>query len=162
MVGSPFPPDENREAKAYPAFREHPERKRLWTAGLVAAISAAVSNAVVFFIARHLVGIQFIVPPRPGSEDFTEIGILEVVFASVIPAFAAAALVALLIKFFKKPFLIFKIIAVVVFLFSLIGPLSLEVDRFTKAALSVMHVVAALTIVSVLLKYKNKAITHPS
>lgn len=161
MVGSVLPDDKSRSARAFPAFKEHPERKRLWVAGFVAAATAAISNVIVFFIAKEFAGINFNLAPQTGGEDFMSIGIIQVVLASVLPAFVATGILAFLIKRFReRAQFIFWFISIVAFFVSLIAPLSLEADSFTKAALSVMHVVAAITITSVLLKYQSKTITH--
>ena len=123
---------------------------RLWWAGLVAAVGAAVANILLFTIEKTLLGVPFVMPLQgPGSvPEPLPVGMVAI--ASAAPAIAATVLLAVLGRLVRRPVLVFQIIAVVFLLASLGGPLSLPVDGATRLALIPMHVVAAAVIVGVL------------
>lgn len=123
---------------------------RLWWVGLFAATDAAIGNVIVFALGKSLLGISFLMPPKPGVTELVPLSMTNVVIASVVPAVAATVFLAILGKFAPRPIRVFRIISVVFLLVSFGGPLSLPVDLSTKVALSVMHVVAGAVIVGML------------
>ena len=124
---------------------------RLWLLALAAAGVAAVVNLLIWMLAGVLnipLNIQMGGPAAP----VVPLSAVLVIVMSVVPALAGAALVWLLGRITARPFRWFAIIAAVVLLLSLAGPLMLAVTLANKLLLCLMHVVAAGVIVGVLRK----------
>ena len=116
---------------------------RLLRRGLLAAVLAAIANALVFAIASSLIG-AVVVPP---GEALT---LGPVVAASAGGAVGAAAVLGVIGRFSVRPVRVFRGLALVALLLSLL-PIPLEgVTGPSAGALALMHVVAAAVAVSVL------------
>ena len=116
---------------------------RLLRKGLLAAVLAAVANALVLVGASSLFG-DVVVPP----DEVLTLG--PVVIASAIGAVGAAVVFGVIGRFSRRPIRIFRVVALVVLLLSLV-PIPLQgVAGPSAGALGLMHVVAA-TIVTVVL-----------
>ena len=74
----------------------------------------------------------------------------QLLAASIVPALAAAVLLAILGRFVKRPFPLFQIMAIIVLLLSFGGPLNLPIGGAEKALLAVMHLVTAFAIIIIL------------
>lgn len=116
---------------------------RLWHAGLLAAVVAAVVNAGGYALARSL-GVSFVVAP-PGR-DPAEISAAGVVALSAAPLLSATAVYGLLRRLTRQVLRAFTWLAVMVFVLMLIPPLLAAQDAATAAALILMHVVATAAI----------------
>ena len=116
---------------------------KLWWVGLVAGVGAVLANLIFFGITKGVFGIPYRIPIR---------GPVGIIILSFVPAIGATILLAILGKFLSRPFRVFWIISVVVFLISFTLPLTLpaEVATSTKIGLSLMHFIAAPVIVGVL------------
>ena len=123
--------------------------RKLGRAALLAGLIAAVGNLVVYFIAQGALGLSLMVT-APGSTELTAVLPVQIVLASIVPAFGAAVLLALLMRFVKRPVRIFQIIGVIFLLASFGGPLNLPVPTSTIVTLELMHVVAGATIIWIL------------
>ena len=116
---------------------------RLLRRGLLAAVLTAVANALVFVIASSLIG-AIVVPP---GEALT---LGPVVAASAVGAVGATVVLGVICRFSGRPVRVFRGIALVVLLLSLL-PIPLEGVTWPSAgALALMHVVAAAVVVAVL------------
>jgi hypothetical protein len=124
-----------------------PISKLLWV-GPLAGAAAAVANTVVYFIGRAALG-ELYHQLGPGG-PVEVLPFPAVAIASFVPALFATVLYAVLGKFTSRPTLIFVIVAVVFGLVSLGSPLTLGIDLQYRLALSLMHIVAGVTIVGVL------------
>ena len=119
-------------------------RPNIWILALSAGAIAAVVNLVVYFIALAAsVPLQI---AAPGSTQLERLQLVPVALASLIPAFAAAAVLLLLRRFTPRADTVFQVIAVLFTLASFGGPLGLPTDGATKFVLNLMHVVAAAII----------------
>jgi hypothetical protein len=122
-------------------------RRLLW-AGPLAAILAAVANAVVYFVAYRLGAM----PRDVAVQGSGSITLEPVVFASVIGAVGATivfAIVALLAR--RRPIRTFSVVAAVVLVLSFYTPFTIPGAPVAMVAtLLLMHVVAAVVIVGVL------------
>jgi hypothetical protein len=124
---------------------------RLAIAGLLAAVAAAIANLLVFFVARELLDISFVIPYEGSDSTPEPLPAAMVIIASAIPALIAAMLLGLLARWARRSLRIFQAVAVVALLLSLGGPLTLDdVATSTRVALIVMHLVAAALIVGIL------------
>jgi hypothetical protein len=116
---------------------------RLLRRGLVAAVLAAVANALVLVIASSLFG-AVVVPP---GETLT---LGPVIAASAIGAVGAAVVLGIIGRFSRRPIPVFRVIALVVLLLSLV-PIPLQgVAGPSAGVLALMHVLAAAIVVGVL------------
>ena len=122
-------------------------RRRFVLVGLGTVIAAVLANLIVYFIGSLVVGYdpQFVVLADASG----------MILFTVVPAIIAVLLYAALMRFTRDPARIFTNIAVVVLILSLIPDLIYipSVPGATTgqtAILMVMHVVAAVVIVSVL------------
>ena len=125
--------------------------RSLPVAALASGGLAAALNLVVYFLARAFgVPLQVV---APGTTELQALPFFPVIFASLIPAFVAAGLLALLVRFTARPVLIFQVISAVFLVLSFASPLAMPTDGGTKFALNLMHAVAAAAIVFGLLRF---------
>jgi hypothetical protein len=122
---------------------------KLLPAAAVSGGIAALINAVLFFVLVPLLNAGPIMvqmgPPSPDT-PFVELTVFQVIFASLIPAFAAAGVLWVLGRVSQRPFSIFRIVALVGLIASF-APFT--VTPFTGAqvvVLGLMHVAAAAAI----------------
>ena len=117
--------------------------KRVFKNAVIAAVLTAIANAIVYKIALAMdVPLQITIGTTP-TETIT---LMPVILNSVVPALVAAVIYIALAKWTKNPQKIFKVIAVVVFILSLAGPILGDATTSTKITLTIMHVIAALFI----------------
>ena len=121
--------------------------KRLLWAGPLAAVSAAVANAVVYFVASALGTMpqDFVVQ---GSGPIT---LAPVVVSSLIGAAGAAVIFTIVALLTRRPIRTFRVVAAVVLALSFATPLTIPGAPLSMIlALEFMHVVAAVVIVGIL------------
>jgi Family of unknown function (DUF6069) len=109
-----------------------------------AGIVAAIINAILFLV----VGIPADQVVDRGNGATETIGLMNVIMASIIPTVIAGVVFAVIAKFVPKPFLVFNIIALLVFLFTFFGPLNSipKASNSTLILLEVMHVVVGCAV----------------
>jgi hypothetical protein len=126
---------------------EHVAFKRLLWATPLAAVAAAVGNAIVYFAASAL-------GARP--QDFVVQGsgpitLAPVVLSSLIGAAGAAVIFAVVVLLSRRPIWTFRIVAVVALVLSFVTPLTISGAPLSLIlTLELMHVVAAVIITGVL------------
>jgi hypothetical protein len=126
---------------------EHVAFKRLLWATPLAAVAAAVGNAVVYFVASALGAMpqDFVVQ---GSGPIT---LAPVVLSSLIGAAGAAVIFAVVVLLSRRPIWTFRIVAVVALVLSFVTPLTIPGAPLSLIlTLELMHVVAAVIITGVL------------
>ena len=126
---------------------EHVAFKRLLWATPLAAVAAAVGNAVVYFVASALGAMpqDFVVQ---GSGPIT---LAPVVLSSLIGAAGAAVIFAVVVLLSRRPIWTFRIVAVVALVLSFVTPLTIPGAPLSLIlTLELMHVVAAVIITDVL------------
>lgn len=115
--------------------------QRLLIGTLVAAVAAAVVNAVIYGLARALDTIprDVLIAGPTGDEP---LGLVPVIFASVIGVLGAGVMWALCIKFSRRPMRLFQIIATVVLVLSFLSPFTISgAPAKMVLTLILMHVV---------------------
>jgi hypothetical protein len=116
----------------------HSTKANIITAALTAGGITAASNAAAYLIARAInVPLEV---TAPGSTTLQLLPFIAVILASVIPAFAGAAGLAVLRHFTPRADLIFQILTAIIVVVSLGGPLRQPTDDATKFVLNLMHV----------------------
>jgi uncharacterized membrane protein YeaQ/YmgE (transglycosylase-associated protein family) len=114
---------------------------------LYAVFTVLVLNLVVYFVSDAAGWIPENLPER--AEDF---GLMPVILYSVIPLLLGGGLLALLCRLTNHPVIMFALIAAVVFIASLVAPLSLAgASTSFKLVLVAMHVITAVVGTAVLL-----------
>ncbi len=123
------------------AIREGISYGRLPVVALLAALAAALANALVYFAASGLGTIsQSVLLPSPMGMSSLTVGL--VVITSAIGAIGASIVFALIGLFARRPVRLFRIIAAVVLVLSLVPPATVPgVPVAMRLSLVVMHVV---------------------
>lgn len=122
------------------AYSEGGPAGRLLRRGLLAAVLATVTNALLLMIASSLFG-AVVVPPGEA------LSLGPVVVASAIGAIGAAVVFGVIGRFSRRPIRVFRATALVVLLLSL-APIPLQgVVGPSAGALALMHVLAAAIVV---------------
>jgi len=131
---------------ASPSFAASPglAGRPWWQLALLAAVSAAVANLVVFFVAEAA-GLRLRAPNQQ-TGGLMDLPPAFVAFLSALPAVVAALLAAGLARW-AAPRRWFVAAAGVVLLLSFLPVLTAPVPTGTKLVLGLMHVVAAAAIV---------------
>ncbi len=126
-----------------------------WVA-LLAALAAAVANALVYFAASGLGFIpQSILVPTPSGEH--PLTVAPVAVSSLVGAIAAAIVFAIIGLFARRPVRLFRIVATVVLVLSFATPLTIPgAPAAMILSLEVMHVVAWAVIVGLLTTLTHK------
>ena len=127
---------------------------KLWWVGLVAGVGATIANFGFYWITKGVFGIPYIIPLGGPNGPLGPLPLPAIIIFNVVPAIGATILLVILGKFLTRPFRMFWIISVVLFLLSFILPLSLPlgVTTSTKIGLSLMHIITMPVIVGVLTK----------
>ena len=126
---------------------------KLLPAAAVGAGIAAVGNLMVFWVLPSLLGaspIQVQMGPPGPDAALADLNAVMVIVASVLPAFIAAGVLALLGRFTARPFTVFRVIGVVVLLMSFAPFTLMPMPTGTIITLAVMHIIAAVAIVGAL------------
>jgi hypothetical protein len=121
-------------------------KRLLWIVPL-AAVSAAVANAVVYFVASALGAMpqDFVV------QDSGPLTLAPVVLSSLIGAAGAAVIFTLVALLARRPIRTFRIVAAVVLMLSFATPLTIPGAPLSVIlTLELMHVVAAVIITGML------------
>lgn len=125
----------------------------VWRYGVLAAVIAAVINAIIWLIARAL-GVSFRVQP-PGQTEST-VNLLAVILITIVPILLGVGVYVLLHRVTRRPFLVFLIIALVVFVLSLLPPLSAADETGTQVTLILMHIVATLAVLAGVYRFEQQ------
>lgn len=123
----------------------------LLRAGPVGAALSAIGNVALYFGAQAL-DLPLRVPDGGAGGSLAPLALPAVIVASVMPAFAAAIVLALLPRFTRDPFRVFRVLAVALLVLSCVPVLLLDAAFSTKLILVAMHGVSAWTITWALLR----------
>ena len=146
------------EATEEPSRESVVSLARIATYGLLAVVLTSLVNGLVRILALTV----FDVP------NVFALWWEPVLVASTVAAFGATIVYAILTRFSSRPNRTFTIVAVIVFVLSLAGPLNALLSPPPElanapwsvfATLIVMHVAAAVTIISVLTRTTNQEVT---
>ena len=142
---------------AKPASRGGISYGRLPGVALLAALAAALANALVYFAASGLGTIsQGVLLPSPIGFSPLTAGL--VVTTSVIGAIGASIVFAIIGLLSRRPVRLFRIVAAVVLVLSLVPPATVPgVPVTMRLSLAVMHVVAWVVSVGLLTTLARQA-----
>ncbi len=140
-----------------PAGKERIAYGKLPWVALLAALTAAVANALVYFAASGLGFIpQSVLVPTPSGEH--PLTVAPVVVSSAVGAVGAAVVFAIIGLFVRRPVRLFRIVATVVLVLSFASPLTIpDAPVVMILSLEVMHVVAWAVIVGLLTTMARQA-----
>jgi hypothetical protein len=128
---------------------------RLLLGGILALVIAVSANVLIFGIARAM-GLTLTIPYQGPDVPAAPLPVLAVIIVSALAAIGGTVLLWGLTRVTARATGIFQAIATVFFLLSLGGPLTMPTDTPTRAALIAMHVVAAVSIVTVLSRFSAR------
>jgi hypothetical protein len=118
---------------------------RLWRAGLVAGLAAAVANLVVAAVA-DAADVSFQIP-RDGGESIPLLGFAQ---ATLMFTLIGIGIAAVLRRRSSRPAVTFTRVTVALTALSMIPPAIVDADLSTKVVLALTHVVAAAIVIPVL------------
>ncbi|MCM8746424.1 DUF6069 family protein [Thermomicrobium sp. CFH 73360] len=116
-----------------------------WRYGVLATAVAAILNAALWGLARA-VGVSLVVQP-PGQPE-TTIGLPQVLLLTVVPLLFGTAFYTVLRRWTRRPFLIFLILALLIFAVLLVPPFAATERAGTRFVLILMHVVATAALLA--------------
>lgn len=119
---------------------------RLVRAAARAAALATAADLLVYFVVPAAFDLTLAVPLMGPGSPIVPLPAAMVVFATVLPALAGAALLGVLYRLTARPLAIFRIIAAVVLLISLVPLPWLPVPLAVRLTLASMHVIAAAAV----------------
>ncbi|MCX2728194.1 DUF6069 family protein [Thermomicrobium sp. 4228-Ro] len=125
----------------------------IWRSGVLAAVIAAIINAFLWLIARA-VGVSLRVQP-PGQTE-SEVGLPQVVVLTVVPILVGTAFYSFLRRRTQRPFLLFLILAALVFVVLLVPPFAATERPGTRFLLILMHVVATLAVLAGVYRFEQQ------
>lgn len=126
--------------------------QRLVNATLLAVLSAAVANALIYGIASAIGAMPQTIEVRPGQP----ITLLAAVGTTISAVVSASVMLALLIRFTSRPYTIFLAVAAIVLVLSFATPFTLpKAPLLMVIVLEVMHVITAVITVYVLTKLQR-------
>ena len=139
-------------ASAFPSAQgtERVSTRRVWLFGLLAALAASAANVVLFFLGSALGTLtpDVMIDAPAGPEPLTPV---QVIRNSFLGAVLATVLFAAITRFARRPIRAFRIVAVVVLVLSFAMPVTIRGAPLPYIlTLELMHVIAALIIVSLL------------
>lgn len=124
---------------------------RVWLGAVIATLAATIGTVMVYFL-----GVMInVIPPNYEVQPGVIINVVQVIITTIIGLVGATLFFALLARTTRRPILIFRVIATVVLLLSLAGPLpAFAAGKIaTGIALELMHVVAGLIAIYVFTTY---------
>jgi hypothetical protein len=110
-------------------------------AGLLAAITAAIINALLFFIFQAVGVFTDDIEIQPGQA----LSVLPVLISSIMPSIVGALVFFLIEKFSQNGYKIFGIVSIVLLILSFLNPFLMipNVTVMYGIILNIMHVVVA-------------------
>lgn len=130
------------------ALSTHTERSTVWRNTAIAIITTLVINVALYFVADAAGWI-----PEPLPERAEGFGLPAVILYTALPLLAGGILLTFLVMWTSHPVIMFALIAAVVFIGSMIAPLSIAgASTSFRAVLVAMHVIAAVLGTSLLLR----------
>jgi hypothetical protein len=115
-------------------------------ARLVGVVGATLAALVVWIVVVQLLGVDLLARST-GSTKAQAVGVAPVVIEALIAALLGWALLAVLERFTRRARTIWTVVALVVLLLSLSGPLTGGVTTATKVSLSLMHIALAAVLI---------------
>ena len=115
----------------------------------VVAVLGATAAAVAIWAIATAAGAELTVSFGPG-QPIQKVTVVNVVVAALVGSLAGWGVLALLRRFTAKPQAVWTVIAIVVALVSLAGPLSATASLGTKVSLVAMHLAVATVVIAVL------------
>ena len=119
---------------------------RIWWVGLLAIVTSAIVNILIFYVASAM-GVGFVLPPEMGGA----VGTGMVVISTAIGIIGASVVYTIVGRFARRPIQLYRIVASVVLLLSFANPFLVPTFNLTTGlVLCAMHIVAAVVSVGLL------------
>ncbi len=130
---------------------------RIWRGAVVGALISIIVSALILFITTATFKHDLIVPNGPDPTVTMPLTVGPIVVIIALAALGASLLLWLLGRFARRPFLIFWIMAGVLFLLSLVPVFTTPGPAETHVALLLMHLVTALSLTGALTLLASEA-----
>jgi len=135
--------------------------RRLFWAGPIATITALVAN-LVYYAATKALGEQYLMPLNGTGSRLGPMPFMMPVIAILFIGMAATIFFGLLIRFARKPAIVFLSVAITALILSFGGSFSLPAAMLqTKILMSGMNIIAAVFITGGLLLLSRKSAKVP-
>jgi Family of unknown function (DUF6069) len=121
----------------------------VWRAGLLAALAAALANAVAWVLLQPVLGLGLQVPVTPGSSEFEELPLALVIGFTAFSGLLGVVVLWLLTRRGPSGVRLWSVLAGAVGVLSGVSPLSLDVSLGRRLGLYVFHLVAAAVMIAV-------------
>ena len=131
--------------------------RRLSWAGPVATLAAILADMAYYALTKAF-GEQYRIPLDGNSSHLGPLPVLTPILAILIPGLLASIFFGLLLRFARKPAIVFLSVSITALLLSFGGPFDLPAATMqTKILLSGMHVISAgiITAGILLMSHKN-------
>ena len=126
------------------------EQLRNIPGGMLIAFVIGVADAVIVWAVAVVLGVEIMLPDRPGSEVLTDITIVPILITVGVACVAAGVLLWILQRLFPERALqIFQITTLIVLIVSLANPLLLDQPVGATLALVAMHLLVGTAIIAV-------------
>ena len=123
---------------------------RLWGGGFVTSVLAGLAAVVVFLFASQVLAIDIEVE-RPGQDEVVLVTAGAVFALSFAAGLLATATLHVFLRFVPRPVTFFGLLCLLVFLGSLLAPLTLATNDAATGWLIIIHLVVFLMITGPLL-----------
>lgn len=123
---------------------------RYWGTALFSGLIAAFAAIVILRFAGDVFDTPLVVTERGGADALVPLADGRVFWTVMFTTAAAAAVLNLMLYVVPNPIRFFDALAFVVLLLSLLWPLALDTGGDVKAWLIAIHLVAGITIISLL------------
>jgi hypothetical protein len=123
----------------------HASRRRM-----LGVLFAVLAPVVIWIIAVPLAGVDLMASQAGDGTPVQEINLVSVIVAALLVGLLGWALLAVLERFTRRGASIWTIVAVLVLLLSLAGPLVLAQNGGAKLTLALMHVAVGVTLITTL------------
>jgi hypothetical protein len=121
----------------------------VWQAGLLAALAAAVVNAVAWLVVQQLLDAGLQIPKTPGGTERTPLPLSAVVFITAFTGLVGAVVLWLLSRRGPSGVRLWTVLAVAFGLVSALPAFSLEVSTGRQLGLLMFHLLAIVVVVGV-------------
>ena len=132
--------------------------RRLMWGGPVSTMAAILANLLYYGVTKTL-GEHYLMPLEGGNPQLIRMPVIMPVVLTMTAGLLASLFFAVLIRFFRRPGIVFLSVCFTALLLSFGGPLNLPAAAMrTKILLSGMHVLAAVIITGGILLISHKQV----
>ena len=121
----------------------------VWRAGLLAALAAAVVNAVVWVLLQQVLDVGLEIPSQPGGTELTSLPLSAVLFITAFSSLLGAVVLWLLTRRGPSGVRLWAILAVAFGVLSALPAFGLDTSIGRRLGLVLFHLLATVTVLAV-------------